>query len=398
MDFKSHLSFSLRYLNKNKGYALINIAGLSIGVASCILILQHVFFERSYDKFNVNADNIYRIKQENYKQDVLTAEWAAGCGAIGPAVKESLPEVQSYAQLYKLYVVMNVKEEDGLTPNKEEVFFATNSFLSMFSFPAVKGDQYTALNKPYSIVLTKTVAKKYFGDEDPIGKSISVNNKYKFNVTAVLDDVPANSHFKFDILLSYPTWTEWVKKEFIETWWNTGMYTYIMLRPGADPNQVEEKIPAVVNEKVGEELKKYDLGFQYQLQPLKSIHLNSNVRLEAEPNGDARTVSALTIIAVLVLIIALGNYINLATARSLTRGKEVGLRKTFGSGRFQLIYTYLIETAIINILGVLGGVGIVFLSYLYFGDSTEGLNFKYWKHAELKTKSCTSRTELFPHS
>lgn len=383
MGFPSYLSFSLRYLSKHKGYALINIAGLSIGVASCILILQHVFYERSYDKFNVNADNIYRIKQENYKQNLLTAEWAAGCGAIGPALKESLPEVESYAQLYRLYVVMNVKEKEVIAPNKEEVFFATNSFLSMFSFPAIMGDKHTALDKPYSMVLTKTAAKKYFRDEDPIGKSINVNNKYEFKVTAVLDDVPSNSHFKFDILLSYPTWTEWVKREFIETWWNTGMYTYITLRPGADPNQVEKKVPSVVNAKVGEELRKDNLGFHFQLQPLKSVHLNSNVRLEAEPNGDAQTVSALTIIAVLILIIALGNYINLATARSLTRGKEVGLRKTFGSDRFQLIYTYLVETAIINTLGILCGVVIVFLSYFYFGDSIEGLNYKSWLHSDL---------------
>lgn len=370
--FRNYLKIAFRNLLKNKVFSFINILGLAIGMAACLLILQYVTSELSYDEFHTNKDNIYRLKQNRYNKGVLSTEWAAGCAAIGLALKEAFPEVEEYALLrYTQGVVFNKEASGGPISFKEEkMYFATTSFLPMFSFDLVQGNEATALQEPFKAVLSQSAAKRYFGNEDPVGKRISVNGRDEYEITGVFKDVPENSHMKFDFLFSYQTFVNWVGEEVLTAWQWDGFYNYIALRPGTDPKVLEEKIPALIEQKAGEELRQYDASMEFILQPLTDIHLYSNYMMEAEVNGDGDAVYALLIIAFFIIIIAWVNYVNLSTARSIDRAKEVGVRKVMGSIRPQLIKQFLFESVILNTLAIVLAMLIVLATYRLFSTLT----------------------------
>ncbi|GGB15923.1 ABC transporter permease [Puia dinghuensis] len=343
-------TIALRNLLKHKIFSIINIAGLAIGMAAALLIFQYVRFELSYDKFEAHAADIYRIQMDRYNEGKLSTRWAAGTAGIGPVVKDAFPEVTSLARLYDWRGVMSYQDKEF---REENMYFANDGFLPMFSSATTQGSITGALSNVNTAVLTTSAARKYFGSENPIGKNLLLNKKEPFTVTAVVPDPPANTHLKFNILLSWPTWVKWVGDPMTTQWGWDGFFAYIQLRPGADPHQLEKKIPAVIQAKWGEEMKKSKEGIVVHLQSLGNIHLSPNYMLEAEANGDGKAVKFLSIIALFIIAIAWINYINLSTARSIERAKEVGIRKTLGSIRRDLIGQFLFESFLINSFAVI---------------------------------------------
>lgn len=361
---KSYFKIAWRNMMRHKAYAGINILGLAIGIAACLLILQYVSFELSYEDFNVKKDRIYRVQQDRYDNGKLSTQWAAGAYAVGNSFKDAIPEIEDYVK-----VVGNgrVTAEVNNTPVKiEKVFFATNSFFDVFTYPLVSGNKTTALKEPFTVALSETTAKKLFGTADVVGKPLQLNRKDNFTITAVYKDAPANTQLKPDILLSYATFvkgnTDSTGRGPETAWLWDGCLTYVLLRPGVNPAAVEKKFIPIVDKFTADDMKKYNAAVTYHLQPLKDIHLYSHYMLEPGETGDGKTVYLLLGIAFFIVIIAWINYVNLATARAITRAREVGVRKAIGSQRKQLIMQFLSESALLNGFAIVLSIIIVLVS------------------------------------
>jgi putative ABC transport system permease protein len=360
---------AVRNLRKNKFFSLLNIMGLAIGMCVFLLIAQYVRFERSYEDFIPGAENIYRVKLETYfnKERVLNS--AENYPGVGPSLKKELPEVTSFARLYNIGYKNNViitykdAKPDPIAFKHRHFLYADSAFLPMMGYQMVKGDATKALSQPLTAVISEKYARMYFKNEDPIGKTLNLKDDdftdELATITGVFKDLPGNTHLKFDILFSYKTLMTrggWGRKD---------MYTFIQLRPGTDPKKVEAKLPGIVD-KYKPELKQGQQRDVLGLQPLKSIHLYSDLAEEPEPNGNGRTVSFMAIIAIFVLVIAWINYVNLSTARALERAKEVGVRKVIGAFKRQLISQFLTEAALVNLIAVIIAWGLMVLALPYF--------------------------------
>lgn len=359
--FRNHLKIALRNLLKNKYTTFINLAGLVVGMTSAMLIWQYVAFERSYDKFNEKADRIVRVRTDRYPQGRLNMQFAAGAACAGPLLKENFSEVEEFVKVYPIGERIITNED--ITFREKKVAFASAPFFSVFTYPMVHGDPATCLAEPWTACVSKSIAKKYFGEEDPMGKSFKINangGQDSYKITGVFEDMPENAHAKWDILLSYITFTT-VKvpggQAETEAFWD-GFMTYLLLKPGVNQKALEQKIPALISDKFGTPMRQYSDSVAFAFQPLTSIHLNSNYLFEAEPNGDESSVRFLLIIGSLVLLIAWFNYINLSTARSETRAKEVGVRKVVGSGRGSLILQFMTEAGLLNLVAIGISIGM----------------------------------------
>lgn len=367
---------AVRNLFKHKIFSFINIFGLAIGIAACLLILQYVSFELSYDHFEKNGSRIFRLQQDRYNDGKLSTQWAAGAAGIGPLVKEAVPEIEAFTRLRQVGGVIAYNDKQF---REDKIFFADERFLPMFGYQPVAGARAGLLKDINTAVITKSVASKCFGSQEAVGKMIKLNNEH-FQITAVVPDPPVNTHLKFSMLISWPTFVKAVGPE-VETTLNwDAFFTYILLKPGADPKQVGNKIAKALNEKYGKEFKENNTGLAYKLQALKDIHLYSNYMFEAEVNGNGRSVYFLLIIAVLIIIIAWINYINLSTARSIDRAREVGIRKVLGSYRGQLISQFLLESLWINLLAVILAFILILIFLPLFNSLTgKGIHFSLLK-------------------
>jgi putative ABC transport system permease protein len=374
-----------RSLKKNKFFSSLNIIGLAIGMAVFFLIAQYVRFERSFEQFIPGSENIYRVKLETYINNELAIASAENYPGVGPAFKNDLPEVTGYARLYNMGYKNNViitNEEgkpDPIAFKHRRFLYADSSFLPMMAYPMVAGDANTALAQPLCAVISEQYAKMYFGSEDPIGKMLRLQdddyNNELVKVTGVFKNLPANTHLKFDVLFSYKTLFsrfERALQRYDQSWQRKDMYTFVSLRPGTDPKQVEAKFPGLI-EKYNPGLKEKNQKDILSLQPLKSIHLESNLAEEPEPNGDKRIVNFLGLIGIFVLVIAWINYVNLSTAKAMERAKEVGIRKVMGAFKAQLVNQFLSEAAVVNLLSLLIAVAFVVLALPYF-NSLAGLS------------------------
>ena len=360
---------------RNKAFSIINIVGLALGVAACILILQYVAFELSYDNFHKNGSEIYRVKQDRYNDGKLSTEWAAGAYAVGNSFKDAFPEVQDYVKLLRRGVAIADYGEKSL--KVEKVYLSSPSFFSIFSYPLLEGDAKSVLAEPNTIVLSKSLAEKLFGKETAMGKTIQLNKTKSFKVTGIYADMPTNTHLKADILISYATFLNDVKPDNPELAWQwDGCLTYLKLRDGTNVPALEAKFPALIDKLAGEEHKKYKSAAVYLLQPLRDIHLYSHYMMEAEPNGDGKTVYLLLGIAFFIVVIAWVNYVNLATARAINRAKEVGVRKAVGSLRSQLIWQFMTESVLLNGFAVILALLFVALALPKFNEiSGQQLSF-----------------------
>lgn len=362
------LTRAYRNFIKNKFFSILNVLGLATGMAVFLLIAQYVTFEKSYEDFVPDASSIYRVRLDLYQNNEHIKATAENFPAAGPALLANLPEVISYARLYNMGYKNNVvitnedAQPDPIAIKQRRFLYADSAFLPLMGYTLTAGDVSTALAQPNTAVITQEYARRYFGAADPIGKSMRMQdddgNNELVRVTGVLEAIPANTHLKFDILFSYRTLFGRTGREpgygisrYDQSWRRNDMYTYIQLRPGTDPQVLESKFPAIIDQQVPA-LKQANQRYVLSLQPLCSIHLTSNIAEEAEPNGDGRIVQFLGIIGLFVLGIALINYINLSTAKAMERAKEVGVRKVMGAVRFQLIRQFLVEAALINFLSI----------------------------------------------
>jgi len=372
--FKNYFKTAWRNIRKNKLFSFINILGLSIGIATCFIIMLYVQDELSYDKFNKNADNIARVvfhanvNGGKIDESVVMPPLAA-------TMKKDFPEVQDATRINDVgtpKIIYNnaVFKDDRFALVDPNVF-------SIFTLPMIEGDPKTALARPDGLVITQEAAEKYFGKADPMGKIIEVNTDSNrvFKVTGIIKNIPANSHFHFDMFGSLTSWAD--SKS--DSWMSSSYHTYLLLKPGADLKKIEARFPAMVKKYMGPQIQQQmglsleqftskgnSLGFA--LQPLKDIHLNSNTSNEFEPGGNATYVYIFGGVAIFMLIVACINFINLSTAGASKRAKEVGVRKVAGSGRFQLIKQFLLESVLITFFALFIAFALVQLALPAFNN------------------------------
>ncbi|MFC2133183.1 ABC transporter permease [Bacteroidota bacterium] len=354
--FKSYLITAIRNIKKNKGYSFINISGLAIGIACCLLITMFIQDELSYDTFHKNADHVFRAVTSAPPGELPTN--ANGTLGIGPGFTNEFSEITDFVRLRKMG--NGAKRYVGYGDKKfyeEWFFFADSSFFKIFTFPLLKGDPATALKHPNSIVITEEMAKKYFGSEDPMGKIMETDpynsgEMMLFTVTAIAKNVPPNSHFHFDFLVTYNNLREDLSNlsSFMQN------YTYFLLKNPESVKSLEAEFLPYLKRNWRE-----DPWYTVHLQPLLDIRLHSNLNSEIQPVGDINDIYIFSIIALLVLIIASINFMNLSTARSAIRAKEVGLRKVVGAGRKQIVYQFLGESIIISFIGGLVSIILILL-------------------------------------
>lgn len=336
---KNYLKIALRNIKKHKAYSFINIAGLAVGMTCCILILLWVQDELSYDKHHEKADRIYRI---TYAEEIGDAfdHYATPPFAAAPAFAAEVPGISAYTRLWQRTGLI---KHNGKNYDERNIFYADKDFFKVFSHEFIEGDPVTALENPGSIVLTRDMATKIFGHTNALGETVNLSADGDLKVTGVVENVPRNSHFHFNYLISINT-IQGRRAEFLEAWLVIAGYSYLLLDENAEAEIIEEKLASIVEKYTGEDARKYGTKMFYYLQPLTDIHLKSNLDGELEGNGDVRYVYVFSLIAVFILLIACINFMNLSTARSDSRGKEVGLRKVLGAHKKKLVVQFLTES------------------------------------------------------
>jgi putative ABC transport system permease protein len=360
-----YLKIAFRNATRRKAYSVINIAGLAVGMACCILILVYVLTETGYDRYHAKADRIYRIGT-NLTLGGTPNAIASTNAPPALAMVEDYPEVVAEAR-FRPMGKRPVRYEDRHF-YEERMLFADASVFEVFSFPMIRGNPDTALAQAGSIVLTEASAKKFFGDQDPMGKTLIVNTDMEYTVTGIVENVRHDSHFVFDMLCSLETLYD-QNRELIESWFSPFIhYSYIVLHEGADYRELEKKLPAFVDKYIGEDAAAAGASIEYFLQPLTSIHLHSHLRHELAPNGDIAYVYTYGFIALSILLIACFNFMNLATARSSTRAKEVGVRKVLGANRGELVRQFLAESVLYSLASLVLALVLVHLASPYMGD------------------------------
>jgi predicted permease len=357
---KTYFKLAYRNIIKDKVYSIINITGLAIGLASSIIILLWVQNELSYDKFHKNAGQIYRIAS-----DFGDSKSAANSAGMPVGLKEQMPIVKNMVRIRPSNTTL--LEAGGKKFEEEGVFYADASFIDVFSYPLVKGDRATALKETDAILITQAMASKYFGNEDPIGKVIRKDNQKNVVVTGVLANIPANSDLQFDFILPMASLARTNNDLKNNVWTNFNFWDYIQLDKSFDPSnsnilKLEKQIDQIFH-KHSPETKAL-----FYLQPLTKIHLAPERLGDMPGHGNAQYVNIFFIIAILILVVACINFMNLATARSARRAKEIGLRKVAGAVRGQLILQFLSESVFISILSLLLALVIVHLFLPVFND------------------------------
>lgn len=356
-------------------------------MAVFLIIALYVQFEKSYEQTITDHENIFRVTLTSYINNELSFSSAENYPGVGPALVNELPEVTGYARLYNMGYKNNViitNEEakpDPVAIKQRRFLYADSSFLPLMGYAMVAGDAKTALAEPLNAVISESYAKLYFGNEDPMGKSLRLQdddyNNELVKITGVFKDLPRNTHLKFDVLFSYETLYsrfDRARERYHLSWQRKDMYTFIKVRPGTDPKALESKFAAVVD-KYSPGLKERNQRDVLALQKIADIHLTSNLAEEVEPNGDAKIVFFLGLIGVFVLVIAWINYINLSTAKAMERAKEVGVRKVMGAFKFQLIRQFMIESAVVNMLSIIIAILIVAIALPFF-NTLSGLSLQ----------------------
>ena len=369
---RNYLTITFRNLLKNKVFSLINILGLAIGMAACLLILQYVSFELSYDQFHENTEDTYRVTLDIYKNGEREAQSARVAPAVATAFQNEFPAIDTYTRVVILGPDGVLTYEDQYT-GEEGILLADSAFFDVFSFNLLHGNRQTAFNEPFCVVITENTARILFGEEDPMGKSVVINadnfdgTSLPFKVTGVIENFPENSHLQPGVLISYPTLFEFVGHQFDNSWnWNE-TYTYVRLNPNADPEALEAKFPEVVHQ-FNQQLAEDQLDWQYKLQPITDIHLYSDLQHEVSVNGNGFYVWFLAAVGILILLIAYINFVNLVTVKALQRAKEVGIRKVSGAYREQLIFQFFLESLLVNAIALFLGITLLQLATPFFSD------------------------------
>lgn len=341
---RNYFLTTLRNLKKHFSYSLINIFGLGLGISISLLLALWIRHEVSYDSFHTNADHIYRVSME-MSFGGQSAKYSISPTALLPELEKNFPEVISGVRLYNpaSFNPYIVKKDDNLFEEKQ-FYFADSTFFDVLTYPLLKGNPKTALTKPNSVVLTESMVKKYFGQEDPIGQTLLINGNKEYTVTGITKDAPGNSYLDFDFIGSFSSLN--ASKE--EQWWSANYQTFALLDKNADLNALEQKTNKLVKEALVNEITSPGDYVRYNWTNIKDIHLRSEASAEMEPVGNIQYVYLFAAIAFLILLIACINYINLATARATFRAKEVGVRKVVGASKQQLIAQFISESVVIT--------------------------------------------------
>jgi putative ABC transport system permease protein len=363
---KNYLTVAVRNISRHKTFSLINIMGLAVGMACCILIAVYILTELGYDRYHENADRICRLEA------VLTLGTQPNLVAstnMPPslAMREDYPEVVDSCRFLPFRRSTLVAFEDKQY-YEEKIYYGEETVFDIFTYPMILGDPKTALTLANSIVLTEDIANKYFGGEDPMGKVLKLNNTRECTVTGVIENVPPNSHFKFTMLISFQTLRE-ERTQFVEAWAGPfGSYGYVLLDEGADYRQINEKLPAMVDKYMGESLKNAGVDVEYFLTPITEIHLHSDKRHEAGVNSDIKYVYIFAVVAAFILLMACVNFMNLATARSSTRAREIGMRKVLGASRGQVVRQFFGESMLYSFVSLVIAMILVHLTLPVFSS------------------------------
>lgn len=361
--FKNYFKISFRNLVKQKVFSVINIVGLAIGLSAFLLINQYVAFEKSYDKFFTDSDRLYRLTTDQVLDGVIGTRDAMSFAPSGQALVDAVPDVINSTLTYQFRELIVRQGDQSVKETK--AIAADSNYFDLFDYKILAGgDPSQMLKDPYSVVLTESRAKAYFGDENPVGQSLRMLSGFNqnFKVTGVMQDVPEFTHYKYDILVSISSFQEDVDED---GWRSFNYYTYLKLAPGTNIDELRAKFPRMY-EISGED--ESDTNLEFNLQALEDIHLYSDYTYEPEVHGSANTVIFLNVISFLIIIIAWVNYINLSTAKAIDRAREVGVRKAIGAHKVQLVIQFLFESFMLNILAAILAINIAQMVYPGFNE------------------------------
>ncbi len=347
---RSYLLSALRQLRKNKQYTALNVFGLSLDLACFALIGLWVFEELTYDHMHTKAERIYRVVGV-FKSESDQMQQAVTPTPLAQALVDDLPEIESAVRIDNNDAIVKRDDKQWMEDN---ILMTDPSFLEIFDFEWLAGNKRTALNEPYSVVLSKSMAQKYFGNENPLNQTLTLflqdpeGRGRPYMVTGIIEDCPGNVHFQYTMLVSFKTFevNNPASPEGYD-WYNNGYYTYALLREGSSADDVQAKLPALIEKYMGKHNREWNIGYEYFLQPLTDIHLHSHLRYEIKPTNKLSTVIVFGTIGLIVLLLACINYVNLSTAYSARRFKEVGVRKVMGAFRHQLTFQFLVESVLI---------------------------------------------------
>ncbi|MEP7231539.1 MAG: ABC transporter permease [Ginsengibacter sp.] len=370
--FKNYFKIAWRNLRKNKTFSIINIAGLSIGVSCFLLITLYVLDELSYDKYNVHAREIYRI-DNHVKFGDFSYDGAEAPAILGPTLKKDYSQVEKYVRFKNYGSFVIKKGSENLKEDK--AVYADSTLFDVFTLPMIEGDAKTALREPHSLVINESAAKKYFNTSDVVGKTLAINEGNNYKITGVIKDIPEQSHFTFDFFFPAAE----IDQSRDDSWFNSNFQTYLLVKPGTDINQLQRglnksliagatpQFQGILNMSK-DEFEKGGNSLHVTLRPLMDIHLHSNIADELGTNGSIQYVYIFSAIAIFILLIACVNFMNLSTARSSNRAKEVGVRKVLGGLRNNLMIQFLTESVFISLISFILAIGVVFLVLPLFND------------------------------
>lgn len=369
---KNLVKIALRNLLKDKAYSAINILGLTIGITCSLFLLMYIMDELSYDRYHVKAKNIYRIVSD-IKEPDNAFTWAVAQRPLAVELRDNYPEVTNAVRFNGQGRTMY---RNGDIQFYEDGFYLVDSTVfDMFTYKFIAGDMATALDNPFSLVITERTAKKYFGNDvtSALNQTLQNGANETFKVTGVIEDIPLNSHFRFDGMISNST-----RPQFLGGWGGFGTTTYIELPEGYDLSRMYTAFDKIINEKVNPIFDRFGIKVRYQLQPILDIHLYSKIADEAEEGGDISYIYIFSAVAAFMILIACINYMNLATARSASRAKEVGLRKVMGSGRKQLIAQFITESVVVTLIALALSLAVIYLALPGFNTlANKHLPFSY---------------------
>lgn len=378
----NYLKIFIRNLKKNKLISAINLAGLTIGILSALFIFEYVFYERSFDSYHEKGSRICRLVYDRYQNEKLQWKTVNSFYPSGKWLKDNYSEVQDWAVIsrkYNITVSYDNPSGDKVFYNEEKSYYATSSLFNIFTIPLIEGGP-NCLDQPNTVAISERTAQRYFGKENAIGKTLTINSSEKYAVTAVYKNIPANSHLQTDFLFSLQTITA-LRSSLNSNWSYDYFNTYILLAPGV--NYVafcNRALPNMIAKNYKDKLDASQTRDQYYLQPITDIHLHSNIEYETEPPGNAKTTNILFGFAIFLLVVAWINYINLVTAQSIERAREIGIKKINGAHPLKLVYQFVAEAFLFNIASLALTIGLYFLINPAF-KSVTGINgFNLFAH------------------
>ncbi len=373
--FRNYFKIALRNLFKNKGYSFINLFGLTIGLTCCLVIGFYVWNELSFDRYHANADRIWRVSRKFFNKDgSMSLHLGHLAPPFGPLLKNDFPDIEEVTRI--LQYTGTFRKDERLYI-EDQLFAAEPNFLKVFTVPLIAGNAETALNEPYTLMLSETTAKKYFNDADPMNQTLRLDGSFMFRVTGVFKDFPYNSHFHPEMLASFATLRDTLiygEERLRTNWSNNAFSTFLLMPKGYPVDKLEAQFPAFVDKNMGQaaaqnEMPKPSTWTSLHLDPLTDIHLRSHLDSEIEENGDIKRIYIFSIIALFVLFIACINYMNLSTARSMTRAREIGIRKTVGAFRGEIATQFLTEAVVLVLTSTLLATGLAVLSLPFLNEA-----------------------------